>query len=58
MAIELIEAAGTVAGVYATVSADQAGRRGTRSDGSEFTVETLAVYHQHDLVHHVHDIAR
>ena len=33
------------------------GRRGTRSNGSEFTVETLGRYHLHDVVHHLHDIA-
>jgi hypothetical protein len=53
---ELVEAAGHVAGVYAAVPAGSAGRRGTRSNGSEFTVETLALYHLHDVLHHVHDV--
>lgn len=53
---ELVEAAGHVAGVYATVTADEAGRRGIRSNGSEFTVETLGLYHLHDVLHHVHDV--
>lgn len=31
-------------------------RRGLRSNGSEFTVETLGIYLVHDLDHHVHDV--
>ena len=31
-------------------------RRGVRSDGSEFTVESLGRYHLHDVVHHLHDV--
>ncbi len=54
--VELIEAAGTVAGLYATVTPATAGRRGLRSNGSEFTVETLGSYHLHDVVHHLHDV--
>ncbi|KRF34269.1 DinB family protein [Nocardioides sp. Soil805] len=53
---ELVEAAGHVAGLYASVTDEQAGRRGTRSDGSEFTVETLGTYHLHDVLHHAHDV--
>ena len=33
-------------------------RPGRRSDGASFTVETFAVYFLHDVVHHVHDVAR
>ncbi len=54
--IALIEAAGTVAGLYATVTDETAGRTGIRSDGSEFTITTLARYHLHDIVHHLHDV--
>ena len=31
-------------------------RRGLRSNGSEFTVATIAVYHLHDIVHHAWDV--
>lgn len=31
-------------------------RRGRRSDGSEFTIDSLARYLLHDVVHHLHDI--
>jgi len=54
--VELIEAAAAVAGRYATVRADQWGRRGTRSNGSVFTVESLGRYHLHDVVHHLYDV--
>ncbi len=32
-------------------------RTGTRSNGDAFTVDTLARYHLHDLVHHAHDVS-
>lgn len=56
VALQVLETAGTVAGRYASVSTEQRNRRGTRSNGSEFTIETLATYHVHELVHHLHDI--
>jgi hypothetical protein len=56
VAVALIEAAGTVAGVYATVTDETRSRRGTRSNGDEFTVESLGSYHLHDVVHHLHDV--
>ncbi|QIG45956.1 class I SAM-dependent methyltransferase [Nocardioides anomalus] len=31
-------------------------RRGLRSNGSEFTVDTIARYHLHDVLHHRHDV--
>jgi hypothetical protein len=54
---ELLAAAAAVAEQYAAVPPDAWGRRGTRSNGSEFTLETLGRYHLHDVVHHLHDIA-
>lgn len=56
--VELVEAAGHVAGLYASVPAEQYGREGIRSNGSRFTVRTLGQYHLHDVLHHVHDITR
>jgi hypothetical protein len=56
---ELVEAAETVAGQYdalADASEETWGRRGLRSNGSEFTVDSIARYHLHDLVHHAHDV--
>lgn len=54
---ELVAAAREVAGAYAGVTDETRGRRGTRSDGSEFTVETLGRYHLHDVVHHLWDVS-
>jgi hypothetical protein len=39
------------------VPADAWDRPGVRSNGSEFTVESLGRYHLHDVVHHLHDVA-
>lgn len=54
--VDLIEAAGHVAGLYSIVTPETAGRLGFRSNGSVFSVETLGLYHLHDVVHHVHDV--
>ena len=56
VSVQLIKAAGTVAGIYATVTDATRSRRGIRSNGDEFTVETLGSYHLHDVVHHLHDV--
>lgn len=56
VAVDLIEAAGTVAGLYAGIAGATRHRRGLRSAGAEFTVETLGQYHLHDVVHHLHDV--
>ncbi|WP_182526594.1 methyltransferase domain-containing protein [Nocardioides dongkuii] len=56
VARELMTAADTVAAAYDAVPGDAWGRRGRRSDGSVFTVETLGRYHLHDVVHHAHDV--
>ena len=58
VAAELAAAAGAVADRYAGVPAEAWARRGFRSDGSEFTVESLGRYHLHDVVHHAHDVGR
>ena len=55
---ELLAAAAAMAEQYAGVPPDSWHRRGTRSNGSEFTVESLGRYHLHDVVHHLHDITR
>ena len=56
VAVRLIEAAGTVASLYATVTDATKDRCGRRSDDSVFTVESLGTYHLHDVVHHLHDV--
>ena len=57
VAAELTEAADAIAATYAGVEGDQWQRTGRRSDGSVFTIDTLARYHLHDVEHHVHDVS-
>ena len=45
-----------VAESFAGVRQAEWGRKGLRSNGSEFTVLTLAQYFLHDVVHHLHDV--
>jgi len=40
------------------VSPDQLGRRGFRSDGAEFTIDSFARYFIHDPVHHLWDVTQ
>ncbi|MCW2765702.1 MAG: methyltransferase type 12 [Nocardioides sp.] len=54
--LELVAAAAAIADLYDTVPGDAWGRAGVRSNGSEFTIETLGRYHLHDVVHHLHDV--
>ncbi|WP_235735065.1 DinB family protein [Nocardioides alcanivorans] len=54
--LALIEGSGDCAGLYASVTPDQLPRTGLRSNGSVFTVETIARYHLHDVVHHLWDV--
>jgi hypothetical protein len=53
---ELVDAARTVADTYTHVPPQAWSRRGFRSNGSEFTIASIAVYHLHDIVHHAHDV--
>ncbi len=52
----LVAAAFAVSDLYASVPPLSWQRRGVRSNGSEFTVESLGRYHLHDVVHHLHDV--
>lgn len=56
VAAELKAAAETFAMRYAVVSGEQWARRGFRSDGAVFTVESLARYMVHDPLHHLWDV--
>ncbi|WP_350271599.1 DinB family protein [Frondihabitans sucicola] len=58
VARELTVAAESVARAFESVDDSQLGRTGLRSDGSGFTVETLALYFVHDPIHHLHDVTR
>jgi hypothetical protein len=56
VAPELLSAADAVATAYDGVAGEDWQRRGTRSNGSVFTVESLGRYHLHDVVHHLWDV--
>lgn len=56
VAADLVRAADVVADLYASVDDTARRRRGLRSNGSVFTVESLGSYHLHDVVHHLHDV--
>jgi hypothetical protein len=57
VADELVVAAARASGIYRDVPADGWQRPGRRSNGSTFTVESLARYHLHDVEHHLFDVA-
>jgi hypothetical protein len=57
VATELFDAASIVADTYDNVPADAWSRCGLRSNGSEFTIATISVYHLHDIVHHAYDVS-
>lgn len=52
----LIAAATQLSGAFDRVPDNALTRRGRRSDGSEFTIESLATYFIHDPVHHLYDV--
>ena len=56
VAPQLVAAGETMADVLDTVRPGDLGRTGRRSNGSAFTVETLAQYFWHDVAHHLHDV--
>ena len=56
VATELDEAAESIARAIESVPSADLGSAVRRSDGSGFTVESLAIYFLHDVVHHVHDV--
>ena len=53
---EVRSAAESVASRFDGVQPEQWERRGRRSDGASFTVETFARYFAHDWVHHLWDV--
>ena len=52
----LVAAGEACAARWDTVTDDDRGRTGDRSDGSSFTVDTFARYFLHDPVHHLVDV--
>ena len=56
VAEELTAEAERTAAAFAAVGPSQLDRRGLRSDGSAFTVDSLARYFLHDALHHLWDV--
>ena len=56
VADELESAAEAFVARLASVDSAQLGRKGRRSNGSEFTVASLSQYFLHDVVHHLWDV--
>ncbi|AYF78228.1 DinB family protein [Nocardia yunnanensis] len=56
VAAELADAAETAARAFEVVPLDERDRAALRSNGSAFTIDSMARYFVHDLVHHVHDV--
>jgi hypothetical protein len=54
--IEVVAAGEQIASAFDGLTAQQWQRRGRRSDGASFSVDTFARYFLHDLVHHRHDV--
>lgn len=55
---ELVTAAEALAADFEAVDDSRLARTGLRSDGSAFTIESLARYFIHDPIHHLHDVQR
>lgn len=56
VASQLVAAGEVMVELLGSIPADAWERTGLRSNGSEFTVATLAQYYLHDIVHHLHDV--
>ena len=56
VAVQLVSAAEALAAAFDAVEGAAWERRGTRSDGATFTVETFGRYLVHDPVHHLYDV--
>ena len=56
VAADLLDEAEATADAFAAVELQDRSRRGHRSDGSTFTVESLARYFMHDAAHHLWDV--
>lgn len=56
VAVEIGVAAQENAAAWSDVAEAEWSRRGTRSNGSAFTLATLGLYELHDLVHHLRDV--
>lgn len=56
ISVELVKSGQEAAVSFAAVNQNEWDRQGFRSNGSAFTVLTLAGYFLHDVMHHLHDV--
>jgi uncharacterized damage-inducible protein DinB len=56
VANELVVSAETLMHVLDAVRDDEWARRGRRSNGSQFTIESISIYMLHDSLHHLWDV--
>lgn len=56
VAMELAAAADALAARLDGITGDQWQRTGVRSDGAQFTIDTMVRYYLHDVVHHLVDV--
>jgi hypothetical protein len=56
VAAQLVDAGEGMIEILRSVPDDAWDRTGFRSNGSEFTIVTLAQYYLHDIAHHLHDV--
>ncbi len=56
VAQELAQAGSELATIFGAVTDEGWQRRGRRSDGAGFTVESIARYYLHDIEHHLWDV--
>jgi hypothetical protein len=56
VAAQLAEAAETVSRAFESVAVADRSRAARRSNGSLFTIDAMAPYFVHDLLHHLHDV--
>ncbi len=56
VAVELVDAADGIGGLFALAEGDQWLRTGRRSDGASFTVDSIGRYYLHDIEHHIWDV--
>lgn len=58
VAMQLDSAITSAGGLLDGLDSAVYGRKGQRSDGSPFTVQTLSRYFAHDVAHHLHDVTK
>lgn len=56
VAAEVAEAAEIISRAFASVPESDRARAARRGNGSHFTIDSMATYFLHDLIHHLHDI--